>query len=196
MTAPSKPDSAALQAARELRDTTADQIKRVRADAIAAMAQERHPECTAVEAVNAFSAELTFELAPLLDSSEALAKAETEACARQKPIVDAAARRTLQIAKRIADIEQVIKYSKHVSSDSHRAELFHSGRSTVQMNELAAPRDCSALLAEQAELHIESDALEKFLRSRDERDLPEKFCEGVPDYLASPHGEIVVPSAA
>ena len=89
-------------------------------------------------------------------------------------MVAAAASRGLEIVGLVAGID-----SRVASNQSHdlgkRDRLVKAGLTGSKLEAAAAPTDNSELLAKREALLAEGETLQRFLQSRDLRDLPEGF---------------------
>lgn len=142
--------------------------------AILALAMSRHAGTAPAEAFNSFRAEVAEFLATLRANAEAMDSAIGSDKAALAPMVAAAASRELEIVELVAGID-----SRVASNQSHdlgkRDRLVKAGLTGSELETASAPTDNSQLLAEREALLAEGETLQRFLQSRDMRDLPTGF---------------------
>lgn len=144
--------------------------------AIVALAMSIAPDKSAAVALQQFK-DKTTELLGLLSTSSAEAQAAQRAERdRLAPVVAAATHRSLEIVGVVNRIESLIR-SREADDHGKRDRLRKEGLSGAELDRASAPFDSSELQAERATLLAEQEALQKFLRSRDPRDIPEGFAE-------------------
>ena len=96
---------------------------------------------------------------------------------RMAPVVAKAARRRLQIVSELGAIGSHIR-SIERHDLAKRERLTSAGLSDAELQAVAAATDTTKLSARRAALNAEGEALERFLSTYDERDLPAGFAEG------------------
>ncbi len=168
-----------IGAVEALRNDVVRRMTRLQPASILALAMARHPEQSAEQAFETFRGEVAGFLSALetcSTESQVALGAEKE---RLAPIVAAAAHRSLDIVARISNIDGRINANQR--NDAERRERFRkAGLTGAELESVAAsPTDNSELLARRADLVAESEALQEFLRTRDERYLPEGFANEV-----------------
>ena len=190
----SKSDPEALQGAGGWRDEVISRIKNLHPAAVLAYALKRAPDgASDAEAMRWFSAELEYELGVFDGFHAEVEAALADERARLIPLVDAATRRHMALEFRIGQIDSTIAVYKR--PDDKRERLLKAGASNEEVDRIAAPRDCSGLLAERDELSAENDALVLFFRTKNERHLPQGFHGKVDEYRTQ-NGANVIPRAA
>jgi|GEM_PF-5083649 len=143
-----------------------------------ALARKRHPDLPVAAAFDAFMVEVADFIAEARAiGSIAVADLDEEE-KRLAPVVAAAARRDLEIQRRVENIDKSIATNKS-RRDEKRKKLIAAGLNLAEVNSHTATEDTSNLSDERAELLTEGGALQEFLRTRDERTLPEGFAEKV-----------------
>ena len=163
-----------LEEAKTLRRHVVRAVDNLSPNTVLSFAMSRHPGIAAAEAFNAFKAEVTEFLATLSANAEAVDSAISDEKTALAPVVAAAAHRGLEIVQLVANID-----SRVASNQNHdlgkRERLVKAGLTGSKLEAAAAPTDNSELLAEREALLAEGEALQRFLQSRDLRDLPENF---------------------
>jgi hypothetical protein len=161
-----------------LRSDIARRMARLQPASILALAMSRHPEQLAEEAFETFRGEVAEYLCVLetcSDDSQAALAVEKE---RLAPIVASAAHRDLDIVARISTIDARIRANQRNDAEKSK-RLRSAGLSGNELESVASPTDNSELLAERAAMLAESEALQEFLRTRNEQHLPDGFAEKV-----------------
>ena len=164
----------ALEEAKTLRRHVVRAVDGLSPNAIVALAMSRHAGLAAAEAFHAFKAEATEFLATLSANAEAVDSAIGDEKTALAPVVAAAAHRGLEIVQLVANID-----SRIASNQSHdlgkRERLVKAGLTGSKLEAASAPTDNSQLLAKREALLAEGETLQRFLQSRDMRDLPTGF---------------------
>jgi len=161
-----------------LRSDIVGRVTRLQPASIVALAMSRHPEQSAEQALEIFCGEVaTFLCALELCSDESQAALEAERD-RLAPIVAAAAHRGLDIAARISNIDARIDANQRRNVEK-RERLRKAGLTGDELESVASPTDNSELLSERAAMAAENEALQEFLRTRDEQNLPDGFANKV-----------------
>ena len=95
---------------------------------------------------------------------------------RKAPIVAQAARRRHEVASDIAAIDSSIAAIER-NDATKRERLKSAGLSGAELHRAAVPTDTAELSVRHGALVVESEALDRFLRTRDEGDLPAGFAD-------------------
>lgn len=144
----------------------------------AALAIKRRPDLSIQAAFEALMSEVA-ELIAEMEALGALAVADLDKEEKRlAPVVAAAAHRGLSIVGDISNIDARINSSQRNDAEK-RERLRKAGLTGAELERVSAATDNSALLAQRAALLAENEALQAFLSSRDEQDLPEGFAKKV-----------------
>lgn len=163
-----------IEEIKTLRRHVARAVDGLSPNAIVALAMSRHAGLAAAEAFYAFKAEVAEFLGTLRANAEAVDASFGSDKAALAPVVAAAASRELEIVGLVAGIDS--RVASNQSHDLGKLErLRKAGLSGSELEAAAAPTDNAPLLASREALLAEGEALQKFLCSRDTRDLPKGF---------------------
>jgi hypothetical protein len=160
------------------RNEIARTVTRLQPASIVALAMSRHPEQSAEQAFETFRGEVTeffYALETCSDESQAALEAAKQ---RLAPIVASAAHRGLDLVARISNIEARINANQRNDAEK-RKRLLNAGLKGDELESVASPTDNSELLAQRSAMVAENEALQEFLRTRDEQHLPEGFANEV-----------------
>lgn len=113
--------------------------------------------------------------------------------ARIAPAMGAAVRRTFEIAAKLPMLESAIR-NHSTESAKKRASLEAAGVTGDDLERLSNAESIGALIAEQAALRIESESLQLFLATGDDRHLPAGFVVDEPVKVCAPVPKLEIPA--
>lgn len=163
---------AAMAAARALQEVASS----ISPQTIIAIAQQRHGGMPALMAVANLQAEINDLAATIAEHGQEFEVARIGEAERLQPLVSSACRRTLAIAEHIQNIQKRIARTE-TDIAIRRQKLKEGGLSMAEIQQLAPVDNTPALQAECADLATEAEALENFLRTKDESHLPADFAQ-------------------
>jgi hypothetical protein len=161
-----------------LRNDVVRRMTRLQPASIMALAMSRHPEQSAEQAFATFRSEVAEFLCALETCSDETQVALNAAKQRLAPIVAFAAHRGLDLVARISNIDARINANQRNDAEK-RKRLRNAGLKGDELESVASTTDNSELLAQRAAMVAENEALQRFLRTRDEQHLPEGFANEV-----------------
>lgn len=173
-------DADALRAAISLRNDLARGIHALHPYSIAALARQLFPGQPDFHAIakSGLEASAMFrDLAAHGDDVRSVMKAEK---ARLAPAMSAAVRRTFEIATRLPVLANALRNNESTIRQ-RRERLASAGVTGDDLERLTSANDIGPLIAEQAALHVENEALHLFIATSDERHLPPGF--SIPDSI-------------
>lgn len=170
--------SGVIGEAEVLRREVAHAVSGMSPAVIVSLAMSRHPEQTAALAFASFRSEVTECLRMLDSSTKGLQDALDAKREQLASVVAAAANRGLEIVQLVSHIDSKIACSQR-NDEEKRERLRQAGLTGAELETVSASTDNAELLAKRAALLAENEALQEFLRTRDEQDLPEGFAEKV-----------------
>ena len=172
-------DRAAIRAALDVKSTLARIVNAMQPETITAIAQQRAPGCTSIEAIGALSV-LAAYVESEVEAFNALARAvKAEEAERMRPITEAATRRLFEVMKEIERMPRRIETARTSQVLSVKL-LIDAGCSRADAERIAREKNQGVGIAEQvaemettlADLIEEKDALQKFLRTKLPEDAP------------------------
>lgn len=171
-------ETTALTQAERLRDGLARSIARLDAMTVIAAACAQFPEVPPEQAIGEFQRAVNLLVCSLEKHGADLKAAFNAERERIAPVLAAATHRHFALIAHINSIDGKLRCSA-ASDENKRARLRSAGLTGAELDSVTAPTDNAALLAERAELQAENDALLEFIRTKEERHLPEGFADGM-----------------
>ncbi len=147
---------------------------------VIAVARQFFPGEDDFQAASKLGLEIAAGLRELSAHGEDCTSVATAEKARIAPAMGAAGRRTIEIAARLPLLDEAIR-NHGTNNAKKRASLEAAGVTGDDLARLGNTESIGALIAEQAALRIESEALQQFISTGDERHLPAGFT--IPDVL-------------
>lgn len=144
--------------------------------AVARIAKQRHPDSN--DPVTKLAEELNDLVAGLEAFNIGLAEAKRAEDDRLMPVIKSATRRLFEVADQIDRLDRMIGRS----AQDHAARckrLGEAGLSAGEVEKLAPLPDVAAMESERAALIAERNALDGFVRTKDEGLLPARFVESL-----------------
>lgn len=167
-------DLAAISKAQSVINALHDLARAASPLTVIGLAQSLHPETTSIEAVNLLLIDVEQAVAATKRNADEFKFVEIAERARLAPAKSTASRRIFDIQHRLNAIASATASLKN-STEKRREELLLAKVSPADIDKLEPLFDPAAGAAETAILKTELTALEAFLASSDESQLPDGF---------------------
>jgi len=170
--------SGATQTATAIARKVARATHRLSHNEVLALALHLHPDHPPADALARLDATVDDFIRTFGAASREFCDALAGDRERKAPIVTQAARRRHEVANEIVAIDSSLAAIER-NDATKRERLKSAGLSGAQLHRAAVPTDTTELSARRAAMVVESEALDRFLRTRDEDELPAAFVENV-----------------
>ena len=183
----------AIRAATAIKADLLRAVQQAHPFTIAAVARQFFPGEDDFQAVSKLGLEIAASLRELAAHGEDCTSVAAAEKARLAPAMGAAVRRVFEIATKLPALESAIR--NHGTESAKKREALEAvGVIGDDLARLSNAESIGALIAEQAVLRIENEALQQFLSTGDERHLPAGFVVNEPVKVSAPLPKQEVPA--